>query len=329
MITKYLLAAIFLSAILLGSTPVLAGGSENAIVVVNAESESSKLIANHYIFLRKIPASNVVYLKGIPQGEFIDLKEFREKILIPIFKTIDRRGLADHIDYVIYSSGFPTSVKADKVKEKLKASGDPALMKLANSRFLLPELSLTSATFYYQSIIAEDHAFYLSTNSNLYMRKRTQNVLKQPFVGKDQLQFGKAIEFAREDKYGDATNILTELAEKHPKQMAVLYWLARVYAWKGDSDKAIKWLKRAIAAGWSFKEYTSSDPGFADLLDDPDFQSTLDFIPNLPFRHLATQSFRGKYFWAPNGSVNSRSDQGARFVLSTMLGVNRNQGNTE
>lgn len=329
MINKCFLATVLLSAICFGGNSVVAGGPENAVVVVNSESKSSLLIANHYIFLRNIPASNVIYLKDIPQGEFIDLKEFREKILMPIFKTIDRRGLADHVDYVIYSSGFPTSVKAYAVREKLKTSDDPKLKKLAGNKFLAPELSLTSATFYYQSIIAEDHSFYLSMNSNLYMRKRTQNVLKLPFVGKDQVQFNKAVRFARENKYGDAASILSSLAAKHPKQMAVLYWLARVYAWNGDSAKSVKWLKHAIAAGWSYREYTSSDPGFAELLDDPDFQSTLEFIPNLPFQHLATQSFRGKNYWAPNGSVNSRPDQGARFMLSTMLGVTRNQGNTE
>ena len=123
---------------------VCAGGPENAVIVVNSESESSLLIANHYIFLRNVPAINVIYLQEIPKGDFIDLGECREKILIPIFKTIEQRGLANHIDYVIYSSGFPTSVKAYHVREELKATGDAKAIGIASSKVLAPELSLTS-----------------------------------------------------------------------------------------------------------------------------------------------------------------------------------------
>jgi len=42
--------------ICLGSTAA-AGGPENACLVVNADSASSKMIANHYIAMRKIPNS--------------------------------------------------------------------------------------------------------------------------------------------------------------------------------------------------------------------------------------------------------------------------------
>ena len=157
MISKFLLTIGLLIGTLLGSVSAIAGGPENAIIVVNAESESSKLIANHYNFLRKIPASNVIYLKDIPQGEFINLKEFREKILIPIFKTIDRRGLANHIDYVIYSSGFPTTIKAYELREKLKATGNAKAIRVAKDKFLAPEFSVTSATFFYQSVIEKEH----------------------------------------------------------------------------------------------------------------------------------------------------------------------------
>ncbi len=42
------------------------GGPENVLLVVNEDSPSSKLIANHYISLRQIPDRNVVYLTDIP-----------------------------------------------------------------------------------------------------------------------------------------------------------------------------------------------------------------------------------------------------------------------
>ena len=226
MIQKTSLTIGLLIGLMLGGAQAVAGGPENAIIVVNAESESSKLIANHYISLRKIPAINVIYLQDIPDKEFIELAECRENILIPVFKTIEKRGLANHIDYVIYSSGFPTSVKCSHLRKELRESGDAKAIRVANDKLLVPALSLTSATFFYQSVISEDHTFYLSLNSNLYMRMRTNNTLTQPFVGKDQVQFNKAVKDARENKYDEAAKILESLAAKHPQQMAVLYWLA-------------------------------------------------------------------------------------------------------
>ena len=329
MVKNRLWILLLLLGLLSADTELIAGGPENAIIVVNEESDSSKLIANHYIALRKIPAVNVIYLRGIPTGDFIKLEECRNKVLLPIFKTIEQRGLTNHIDYVIYSSGFPTSVKGYEVREELKATGDAKAIQLAKNKFFAPELSLTSATYLYQSVLAEDHFFYLSLNSNLYMRTSTQKALTQPFVERDQVLFDRALKAAGENDYAEATKILESLAEKHPQQMAVLYWLARIYSMDEQEENSIKWLKRAIAAGWSFREYTFSDPSFSSLLENEDFQDTLEFIPDLPFRHLGTQSFRSEYFWGPNGSINSTPNQGARYVLSTMLGVNQNQGITE
>jgi hypothetical protein len=83
------------------------GGPENVLLVVNANSESSKTIANHYIALRKIPSVNVLYLdwKGSLESDTAD--NFRDKILVPALAAIDERQLALQIDYIVYSSDFP------------------------------------------------------------------------------------------------------------------------------------------------------------------------------------------------------------------------------
>ena len=78
---------------------VLAGGPENLLLVVNADSPSSLLIANHYISLREIPERNVVYLSDIPDREIIDVAKFKSKILEPILGAIQERKLAGNIDY--------------------------------------------------------------------------------------------------------------------------------------------------------------------------------------------------------------------------------------
>ena len=95
--------ALFLCWICMGST-VSAGGPETAILVVNADSASSKMIANHYIAMRKIPSTNVVYLNGVPPTETISLDQFKKLILKPIVAALTERQLSTHIDYIIYLS---------------------------------------------------------------------------------------------------------------------------------------------------------------------------------------------------------------------------------
>ena len=89
----------------------IAAGPENVLLVVNADSSSSKMIANNYIAMRKIPSSNVVYLNGIPPKESMALENFKELILVPVLETLNERQLGSHIDYIIYSSDFPTAIQ--------------------------------------------------------------------------------------------------------------------------------------------------------------------------------------------------------------------------
>ncbi|HEX3601519.1 MAG TPA: TIGR03790 family protein, partial [Lacipirellulaceae bacterium] len=83
------------------------GGPENVLLVVNANSESSKTIANCYIELRKIPASNVLYIDWKGSLDSDSGVNFRDKILAPIIRTLDDRHLTTQIDYIVYSSDFP------------------------------------------------------------------------------------------------------------------------------------------------------------------------------------------------------------------------------
>jgi uncharacterized protein (TIGR03790 family) len=94
------------------SAAVGGGGPENVLLLVNANSDNSKTIANHYIALRKIPASNVLYLDVRSNLEEKGVgKYFREKILVPTLNTMDERRLGAQIDYVVYSSDFPWRIE--------------------------------------------------------------------------------------------------------------------------------------------------------------------------------------------------------------------------
>jgi uncharacterized protein (TIGR03790 family) len=155
---KFLLSALLgLSISLLTSAALAGGGPENVLLVVNANSEASKAIANHYIGLRRIPASNVLYLdwKGIP-GQ-VTAEQFRETILLPALLALDDRHIASQIDYIVYSSDFPGKIDMQKM--------------LANHQLpaaFSPFASLTGATYLAPLVLAESPAI-VSPDSNWYV----------------------------------------------------------------------------------------------------------------------------------------------------------------
>ena len=317
---------IFLSLLLCFSS-LAAFGSENAVVVINAESSSSKLVGNFYVHHRDIPSDNVIYLAGIPNREVIPVDDFRKLIIGPILKTIENRNLGNQISYIIYSSDFPTII--DVSADRTKALADPENTKRVNNgRMFSPMVSINSATYFYQSVLSQDVS-YLSLKGNTYSRSNASQLLTNPFVDDYGRKFKSALSKAGSGDFKQATEILEEQAKEHPLQLAVLYWLARCYAWQGDTEQSVKWLKNCIAVGWCSREYVRADVAFKKIKDELAFKKCLALIPNLPMRGGPAIGFRSSYFWGPNGMINSTIDQGNRYMLSTILAVNRNKGNSE
>ncbi len=127
--------------LLTGSRCFAGGGPENIFLVVNGRSWASQTIANHYIDLRFIPSSNVFYLNWDGSVYRTDIATFREKILTPILETIDKRGLANQIDCVVYSADFPYEID---FSAEIQQAG----------RFMSG--SLTGLTYLYQTVLARD-----------------------------------------------------------------------------------------------------------------------------------------------------------------------------
>jgi hypothetical protein len=134
------------------------GGPENVFLVINSRSWSSLTVANHYQRLRKIPASNVYYLDWSLDNERIDADTFRTKLLGPIIEEIGRRSIADHIDYVVYSTDFPWAIDFSAETKEAKLPD-----------YLAPVASLNGATFLYQEILARRYGF-LMLDANKYYR---------------------------------------------------------------------------------------------------------------------------------------------------------------
>jgi len=135
---------------------VAAGGPENVALLVNAASDESKTIANHYIRLRNIPPRNVIYLDCSGSRDSIGLDKFCEAILEPALDAIQKRRLLGQIDYLIYSSDFPWRIdlKADLPREKFP-------------KHLTPVGSLTGVTYLWQ--LARSKSEHLvSLGNNFY-----------------------------------------------------------------------------------------------------------------------------------------------------------------
>ena len=153
----YFSVLLFLVRILLRGREA-GGGPENVLLVVNAHSNASLTVANNYCQLRRIPPGNVVLLDWEGSTDSVDVETFRRKILEPALQTAAERGLGEQIDYVIYSSDFPTRIDF--------AADLPAEQRGA------PQLSgsLTALTYLYQPVLQRSPQ-YVSLKANRYMRQ--------------------------------------------------------------------------------------------------------------------------------------------------------------
>lgn len=321
----------FVSVVFLLPSLSTAGGPENIVLVVNSDSRSSKMIANYYIDGRKIPTRNVIYLSGIPAKETTNAKTFREKILVPVLDEIEKRGLFKSVDYIVYSSDFPTMITIKDDLEKLTQAVKESTGKELQRRVFNPSASITSMTFYAAAIKNGDPG-YMMLDSNAYYRQPASVLLRRPFVGERQKEFETA---TGRLKSGDPSDLaasiktLESMAQKNPEQLAVVYWLARFYAQSGDAGNATKWLTRAIQLGWCYRKQTLSDLVFDNVKDNVVFKEIVQRIPDQPFDFVPTYGFRSSSIWGPNGMRNREANQGNRHFLSTVLAVTRNHGNTE
>ncbi len=312
---------------------IAGGGPENVLVVVNDESDSSKLIANHYISLRGIPDRNVVYLKDIPFKEAIEFDVFEAKILRPLLAAIEDRKLNGSIDYIVYSSDFPTTVRIKEILKLFKEKAKEAGVKVDDKflRLFKPAASISSLTYLAGYSL---HAQYNTMNlqANRYYRIPTAQMLTSPFVGGPQREFQRSIAaFTKEIKdplYESAIESLKVMARENPGQTAVLYWLSKFYAKQGDETAATQWMTRAISMGWSDKTGTENDPYFGPISDKV-FKGLVNRMSNDGRTDAASRGFRQLYQWAPNGMLNRTVGQGDRYFLCTVLAVTRNDGNSE
>jgi len=229
------LATIVAAAVLfLGLSAAWAGGGpENVLLVVNRDSAASRTIANHYQHWRKIPPRNVLTIPWPPQQQTTDIDTFREKILGVVLKEIDRRGLSAQIDYVVYSSDFPTGIDvgpdAREFEKRLKEKNpetkwpNPPLTTVA---------SITGLTYLWFPV-SQRLNMYFDLRANAYMRR---DIPAQK--GYPTLAFSAQQHFGPEGELMEGTN-----------RRYLLSVMLGVTAGRGNTvDEVLAYLRRAAEA---------------------------------------------------------------------------------
>jgi hypothetical protein len=248
------------------------GGPENVLLVVNRNSPNSLTIANYYVRLRQIPPANVLTLPWDPKTETTDIDTFRKVILQPVLETIRKRHLALQIDYVVYSSDFPTTIELDKDVERFLAAARSAAAsedeksngqkpddqkpegKPAWPMHLTKFGSLNGLTYLWQPVAALDPAnkprqgngglagtnprrvivpAYMDLQSNRYLRRQIAAQKDAPTLG-----------FRSSHRFGPEGELLPSFGRSY-----VLSMMLGITAGRGNSlDEVLRYLQRSVAA---------------------------------------------------------------------------------
>lgn len=333
------LASRLVAAVLLMATAnsVLAGvAPENVAIVVNGDSEPSKLIADEYARLRSVPAGNVVSITGLPDKEKLTVEDFRQRVLGPVLKALAERGLTPQIDVIAYSAEIPTAIDV---------SGDLGERKLP--RVFTPMASINGLTFLHQAVMAKD-VRYLDLNANLYARRVVAETTDTPWAVEEQRRYAEVlaklqqhVQAKQQKKEGnspmddekeqtasllkDVVAVFEELQKAHPRSSELHYNRACSLAQLDQADAAIAALKEAVKSGWWDHRHTARDDDLKSLRGRDDFNAVLDEMKTIDFTVQPATGFRSSVGWLPNGT-STTDERAPRYLLSTVLACTTGRG---
>jgi len=288
-------------------------GPENVMVVVNGDSQDSLRVANAYAYLRKIPASNFVVLHGLSGKEVIDVEKFRKEILSPVIAAIEGRGLAKQIDCISYSVDIPYTVDV---------TGDIKGRKL--SQVITPAAAANGLT-YLMDWTQKGDIDYLRLDINSYCRRRTPVPKGAELNATEQIAFGEAMAKYDAKDYKAAIVGLEKLMQTDRTDPNIAYNLACCYALDGDKDAAVAALRKAVSWGWRNHGHVTSDTDLAGLRDREDFQKLVQLMRTAHVTIQPSLPFRRAIGWTRAGEPDT---SGAKYMLSTFLGVTAGRGNS-
>lgn len=349
-----LIAAVFVVAV---RTSVAA--PENTVIVVNADSWASTRIANEYVRARGIPPLNVIYLDGIKSFDRMTVSDFREKILLPVLKTVEQRGLAAQTDAVLYSADFPTEIDF---------SADAGSVKLTPHQS--PQASINSLTYHWQHVLGRSIGYINLDQANLYARRiqspasldswtdsqreivakaayvlgsykklleeqRKANCAESPsrdpsLVKTNSPEAVDAIKEARK-KLSDSADALIALKKYHAYDSDLHLIIARFLALLERPDEAMAALRESAENGWFDAYFTGiHDDDFKSLQGRADFKDLMALMKGRKFELLPAMGLRGSDFLGQDGEkiTVDRPGKGMRYLISTVLACTSGCGNS-
>jgi tetratricopeptide (TPR) repeat protein len=293
------------------------GGPENVAVVVNSDSFASQAVANAFVSGRQVPAGNLIYLAlgDLPDFETIDVGTFRQRILRPAFETLETRGLAAQVDYLVYSADIPYAVRVhDDVGERTLP------------KELTETASINGLTYLFPLVLAE-RPEYLNLGVNFYARLPVQMVIvdQQTWTDDQRQWYQQAIRQMGAKQYAEAAAALGALVESHPRAAPLWYHRACALARLDRPDEAVEALKRAVETGWLDARHMRADENLATLQQRDDFRTLVRRLEERSPLLRPTIGFRSLIGWKPDGQPGP-PDAGMRYLLSTMLSVTSGRG---
>lgn len=326
----------------IASWSLAAGGPENALVVVNADSWASTFIANEYIAARHIPPTNVIRLRDLPDFERMNVEDFRTKILGPVLRTAEQRGLASQIDYILYSADFPWAVD---VTSDLAGKQMP--------KVITQPASINGLTYMYQLTMAKNPG-YLGMNVNFYYRQPIRAHTEPEWNDEDKKLYTEALSALRKTATDPATapdktlppppkllnaplpaepslqpalEKMLALSKSHPTNTELLYNIACTHARLGNPTAAIGALREAVDHGWWDMNTAMMDPDLTSIRTREDFAILVARAKLVKFDLIPSSGFRGSVGWLPTGQPVA-APKGMRYLLSTMLACTSGRGNS-
>jgi hypothetical protein len=348
-----------IAVVLLLIVPTAMAEPENTVIVVNADSWASTRIANEYVRARGIPPLNVIYLDGIKSFDRMTVDDFREKILLPVLKTLEKRGLAKQTDAILYSADFPTVIDVSKDAESKKLPST-----------LSPYASINSLTYHWAHVLNRSIGYISLDQPNFYARRIQSPAsldswtdAQKESVAKGSNVLGcyrKLLEEQRKANGGespgrdpslattnspgtidamvearknlsDSADALIALKKYHAYDSDLHLAIARCLALLDHPDESIAALRESAENGW-FDAYVMEghDEDFKSLRSRAEFKDLMTLMKGRKFELLPTMGLRGNDYLVKNGEkvTGNLPGQGMPYVISTVLAVTSGRGNS-
>ena len=294
------------------------GGPETTLLVVNADSAISRVVAHEYIRLRDLPERQVVWLEAVPPTETIDIATFRERILGPIFAHLAATGLEDEIDLIVYSAGFPYAVDF---------SADMKRVGMEKDAHIGTAGSLTGMTFFAHRVLAEDLG-YLARNANHYARRTVSRARAPRLPTSEERAWAQAAVAAiSAEEPATALESLERFTASYRWDAGAWLELAVLQADAGATEAALQALERAVDTGLTNVQVVQQNERFAALRQHPGWEGLRERMEDAMGALEPARGFRSRYFWS-RSLQDARTDIRDRYFLSAMLGYTDVRGNS-